>query len=154
MKNFYLLIAILSYSCLIKNETNLSLNNLFQDNMVIQQDNEVPIWGNSKSNTEVKIMSSWGESITTTSDSKGYWKTNIKTPKADNLSHNIIVTSDNEKIIINDVLLGEVWLASGQSNMQWRIRQSLNSDEVLELEEKLMKLINRLPLIELLNLIY
>ena len=135
MKKIYLIITILLYSCLSKNDTNLSLNNLFQDNMVIQHESVVPVWGNSKSNTEVKLMSSWGESITTTSDSKGYWKTNIKTPKADNISHNIIVTNEKEKIIINDILLGEVWLASGQSNMQWRIRQTLNSDEILELEE-------------------
>ena len=135
MKYFYITLTILLTSCLSEKETYLSLNNLFQDNMVMQHESVVPVWGNSKSNKEVKILSSWGESITTTSDSKGYWKTNIKTPKADNISHNIIVTTEKEKIIINDVLLGEVWLASGQSNMEWRIRQTLNSDQIHELEE-------------------
>ena len=67
MKKIILIITILLYSCLSKNDTNLSLNNLFQDNMVIQHESVVPVWGNSKSNTEVKLMSSWGESITTTS---------------------------------------------------------------------------------------
>ena len=45
------------------------------------------------------------------------------------------MTNEKEKITINNILLGEVWLASGQSNMQWRIRQTLSSDEILELEE-------------------
>ena len=56
MKKFYLIITVLLYSCLSKNDTNLSLNNLFQDNMVIQHESVVPVWGNSKSNTEVKLM--------------------------------------------------------------------------------------------------
>ena len=135
MKYFYITLTILLTSCLSEKETYLSLNNLFQDNMVMQHESVVPVWGLSKSNKEVKILSSWDEEITTISDSNGYWKVNINTPKADNISHKIIISSDNEKIIINDVLLGEVWLASGQSNMEWRIRQTLNDDEIQKLDK-------------------
>ena len=135
MKYFYIILTILLTSCLSEKETYLSLNNLFQDNMVMQHESVVPVWGLSKSNKEVKILSSWDEDITTISDSNGYWKVNINTPRADNISHKIIISSDNEKIIINDVLLGEVWLASGQSNMEWRIRQTLNDDEIQKLDK-------------------
>ena len=96
MKYFYITLTILLTSCLSEKETYLSLNNLFQDNMVMQHESVVPVWGLSKSNKEVKIVSSWDEEITTISDSNGYWKVNINTPKADNIFHKIIISRDGK----------------------------------------------------------
>ena len=135
MKYFIFIIFFLLNSCDTEKVVDIELNNLFQDNMVIQHNSVTPIWGTTKPNRQIKIEISWGDKYETISDSIGNWRIDINTPQADNISHNIMVFSDKEKIIINDVLLGEVWLASGQSNMQWRIRQTLNTDEILELEE-------------------
>ena len=96
----------------------LTLGSLFQDNMVLQQDTLVSIWGKTNPTTKVELKSSWGTVVQTVSDSIGDWITQLPTPKADHQSHKLSVTTENDKVILYNILLGEVWLASGQSNME------------------------------------
>ena len=92
------------------------LPKMFSDGMVIQQQSDAPIWGTATPNQKVTVLASWGESAETTADSNGNWKTSLKTPQYGG-PHNIcIVCGDTVKIA--NVLAGEVWLASGQSNME------------------------------------
>ena len=132
MKQFTLFLLIVLCSCQTNEESSLSLNNLFQDNMILQHESIVPVWGSSKSLNLVVIETSWGEKVSTKTDSDGYWKTNINTPKADRIPHQITISSENERLEINNVLLGEVWLASGQSNMGWKMRQTLDNDKLMK----------------------
>jgi sialate O-acetylesterase len=123
MKKLILVLSLLILGCKTQvEEVNLSLASLFQNHMVIQQDTLVTIWGWAREGVEVKLESSWGEKSITLSDSTGAWQLQIKTPKVDNTPHQIRVKAGKEIINISDVLLGEIWLASGQSNMEMPIK--------------------------------
>ena len=104
--------------CQTNSSTELSLNNLFNDHMVLQQDTLVSFWGQATKGVKVNLHCSWGAQATTVADETGNWMVKLNTPKADNKSHTVTVKSKKNTIEIEDVLLGEVWLASGQSNME------------------------------------
>ena len=104
--------------CQTNSSTELSLNNLFNDHMVLQQDTLVSFWGQATKGVKVNLHCSWGVQATTVADETGNWVVQLNTPKADNKSHTVTVKSKKNTIKIQDVLLGEVWLASGQSNME------------------------------------
>lgn len=130
--------------CQTQPEVNLSMASLFQDHMVIQQDTLLTIWGWAKEGVEVKLETSWGENSNSLSDSTGAWQLQVKTPKVDHIPHQITVKSGKEIIEINDVLLGEIWLASGQSNMEMPIKgfQYGNRRELIEGAEEEIALAN------------
>ena len=86
--------------------------------MVLQQDTLVSFWGQATKGVKVNLHCSWGAQATTVADETGNWVVQLNTPKADNKSHTVTVKSKKNTIKIQDVLLGEVWLASGQSNME------------------------------------
>lgn len=114
MRFIYLFIFLLSFS----SSAQIELSNLFSDNMVLQQESHVNIWGKAKKNQELIIYTSWsGKILRTIVEDDGSWEVKIKTPSAGG-PYNIQVTCDGETKTINNVLIGEVWLASGQSNME------------------------------------
>ena len=114
MRFIYLFVFLLSFS----SSAQIELSNLFSDNMVLQQESHVNIWGKAKKNKELIIYTSWsGKIIRTIVKDDGSWEVKIKTPSAGG-PYNIQVTCDGETKTINNVLIGEVWLASGQSNME------------------------------------
>ena len=114
MRFIYLFVFLLSFSSIAQ----IELSNLFSDNMVLQQESHVNIWGKAKKNQELIIYTSWSSKIIRTIvKDDGSWEVKIKTPSAGG-PYNIQVTCDGETKTINNVLIGEVWLASGQSNME------------------------------------
>ena len=114
MRFIYLFVFLLSFS----SSAQIELSNLFSDNMVLQQESHVNIWGKAKKNQELIIYTSWSAKIIRTIvKDDGSWEVKIKTPSAGG-PYNIQVTCDGETKTINNVLIGEVWLASGQSNME------------------------------------
>ena len=98
----------------------LSVPHFFSDRMVLQREVPCAVWGKAAPNTEVKV-SFKGNSGTVTSDEQGNWRTAVVTGAADAKGDELVITSGEEKIVINNVLVGEVWLASGQSNMVWTL---------------------------------
>lgn len=91
---------------------------IISDNMVLQQNQNVALWGWAAPNEQVTIKPSWTKkSITTKADASGKWLVNIKTEKAGG-PYSITFQASNS-IEIKNVLLGEVWLAGGQSNMEF-----------------------------------
>jgi len=104
--------------CQTNSPTELRLSNLFNDHMVLQQDTLVSFWGQATKGIKVSLHSSWGAQATTVSDEKGNWIVQLNTPKADSKSHTVTVKTKKNTIEIQDVVMGEVWLASGQSNME------------------------------------
>ncbi|WP_425614734.1 sialate O-acetylesterase [Anatilimnocola sp. NA78] len=104
----------------------IRLPKLFNDHMVLQQNTEANVWGWAAPNEEVKVT--LGDATASTkADADGKWKTKIKTPKAGG-PHELKFKGTNE-ITLKDVYSGEVWIASGQSNMEWSVAQSLNPAE-------------------------
>nr|AOE07482.1 putative acetylesterase [uncultured bacterium] len=100
----------------------LSLSPLFTDHMVLQQKNMNPIWGKASAGAEIKLTASWGETVKTRANRNGKWQTKLKTP-AYGGPHLIRIKSRDDQIELKKVLIGEVWLASGQSNMEWKMNQ-------------------------------
>ncbi|MGY3052400.1 sialate O-acetylesterase [Pedobacter sp. UYEF25] len=94
----------------------LKVNRLFADHMVLQQKDQVAIWGKANAGSSVSVDASWGKKISAITTANGEWKLKISTPKAGG-PYQIDIRSGEQLITIKDVLIGEVWLASGQSNM-------------------------------------
>ena len=118
MKKITLLMILFLIGCQTNTSTELSLNNLFNDHMVLQQDTLVSFWGQATKGVKVNLHCSWGAQATTVADETGNWMVQLNTPKVDSKSHTVTVKSKKNTIEIEDVVMGEVWLASGQSNME------------------------------------
>ena len=94
------------------------LPDILSDNMVIQQNSSIKLWGTAKAKTSVKIKVSWSTvPYTCRSEKNGQWQISIQTNAASFQKHTITI-SDGKLITIQNVLIGEVWLCSGQSNME------------------------------------
>ena len=94
---------------------------MFTDNMVIQRDTQAPVWGTADAGEKVNVTASWGATTSTTTDDTGKWQVNLKTPAAG--GPHTITLKGNNSIKINNVLSGEVWFCSGQSNMDFYLKQ-------------------------------
>ena len=99
----------------------IKLPSLISDNMVLQQNTKAKIWGWSKANDNITISTSWSKrKFTTLADDSGKWQLYITTPRhCTGQFIEILSGYSKEKIRINNILIGEVWLASGQSNMEF-----------------------------------
>jgi len=118
---YKLLVILLLFFFSVQNGTaQTRLPGLFADNMVLQQQQLVSIWGMDNPGTKISVKSSWGNTATTTTDSKGYWKMKIQTPVAGG-PYNIQVKGSKE-VNLKNVLIGEVWFCSGQSNMEMPVK--------------------------------
>ncbi len=87
--------------------------------MILQQQTGAPVWGWADPGETVTVEGNWGQKTTTTTADNGKWKVFLKTPSHGG-PHNLKINGKNE-ITINNVLIGEVWLCAGQSNMGWRL---------------------------------
>ncbi|MGC4102830.1 sialate O-acetylesterase [Ferruginibacter sp.] len=95
----------------------VQLPSFFSDGMVLQQQANAAIWGWSKAGGAVKITTSWNKkTYSFIADDKGKWAGKLATPAAG--GPYTISISDGEPVTINNILIGEVWLCSGQSNME------------------------------------
>lgn len=98
-------------------KANIKLPWFFSDNMVLQQQTESAIWGWAKTGAAVSVTTSWNKrKYTTFADAEGKWKLKVATPAAGGPFS--ITISDGTPVTINNILIGEVWLCSGQSNME------------------------------------
>ena len=89
--------------------------------MVLQQNEKVNLWGWAAPNEKIKIQLGWkSDSIEITAEPDGTWKTTVETPKGGEKKYTIVLEASN-KIILQNVLIGEVWICSGQSNMYFPV---------------------------------
>ena len=96
----------------------VQLTPLFSDNMVFQQNCQAPVWGKAVPGAEVKVIPSWNNKVyTAVADAEGRWQVSIPTPKGSFKKYTLTI-SDGEPVVLRNVAVGEVWLASGQSNME------------------------------------
>jgi len=96
----------------------LRLPAIIADNMVLQQKSAITLWGWANAGEKITVTAGWNKiPVMATADNEGKWKVQVKTVKAGG-PYNILFSASNN-IEIKNVLLGEVWLASGQSNMEF-----------------------------------
>ncbi|MFT7643103.1 MAG: sialate O-acetylesterase [Pirellulaceae bacterium] len=115
----FLLLALCSYWSLASStvRAELRLATIFSDHMVIQRDQPIRIWGWSEKQQVVKVEFS-GQVISTTADDTGAWKITFKKGlAASSEPRKLSVRTDSAERVIEDIVIGDVWHASGQSNM-------------------------------------
>lgn len=100
---------------------------LFKDNMVIQRDKPVPVWGTAEPGTAV-CVSMQGLTVQTRADAEGKWAVKIG-PFHASIAETMDIRSETEEILLKDVAVGEVWLAGGQSNMEFHMRYDADMAE-------------------------
>lgn len=117
MRKFCLFIWVLFFICTVT-YAKIQLPEILNGNMVLQQNTSVKLWGKAAPDVMVTVCTSWdGKKYTVQSDVDGGWLVMIDTPEADYTPRHIDV-SDGETTRIDNVLIGEVWFCSGQSNME------------------------------------
>ena len=104
----------------------LQLASIFSDHMVLQRDQAIPIWGTANPSTLVRVQLG-GKTREATSDSAGKWRIDMgPLPAGGPLE--MKVWTDGATLHVTDILVGEVWVASGQSNMQWTVANSNDAE--------------------------
>jgi sialate O-acetylesterase len=111
-----LLLALLVSGCQ-NGPSNLQLPSLIGDNMVLQQKTDARIWGKANPGQKVSITPGWSNAVTAITGKDGKWLAVIATPEAGG-PYIINIAGSDTAITINNVLIGEVWFCSGQSNME------------------------------------
>jgi len=118
-KNSLLLLVLICAVATL--QAKVKLPALVGDNMVLQQDTDVKIWGWSSAGATVEVSPSWGQTVKVKADKSGNWVALVKTPVASLDKHSITI-SDGEPVTVSNVLIGEVWVCSGQSNMEMMVQ--------------------------------
>lgn len=118
LKSFFLLLCL---TIPVLSEVRLAAP--FGDHMVLQQGKPIPVWGNAEAGAKVKLEFA-GKRVETKANAKGEWRCRLGVMKASEKGRSMTVVSGTSKQVLTDVLVGDVWIATGQSNMQWMLKQS------------------------------
>jgi sialate O-acetylesterase len=124
-----ILAAVMTVTLLTVNSTlaDVKLSGVFGDHMVLQQDQPIRLFGWAEAGEKVTAELA-GQTASATTGEDGYFRVELPAMKADGKAHTLTVTGKNT-VTLKDVLLGEVWICSGQSNMEWTVGGSLNAKE-------------------------
>ncbi|MDP7290486.1 MAG: sialate O-acetylesterase, partial [Phycisphaerae bacterium] len=116
-------------------QAEVRLSKIFGDHMVLQRDKPIIVWGFAAAGEKVTVKLARGDEAqmaTATADAKGLWAAELKAMKASFDPAGLVIQGKSGKVELSDVLIGELWLCGGQSNMEWTLRGSLNSDMEIE----------------------
>lgn len=119
-----ILLLLICFSLVTKAQT--TVGTVFGDGMVLQQQKDIYLWGTDNVDTKINVVSSWRETAKTTTSKNGKWKMQLTTPNAGG-PHTITIKGSST-VTIDDVLIGEVWVISGQSNMQLPLKGGLDGN--------------------------
>jgi sialate O-acetylesterase len=126
--NLFRLVLVLAIFCVATARAEVKLPAIIGDNMVLQQGVKVRIWGNAKPGERV-VVTLKNKSANTVADPQGHWQVWLDPLKAGGPIE-LIVKGDNV-LTIKNVLVGEVWLCSGQSNMEWPLINTIGGADVV-----------------------
>ena len=118
------------YSALTGDYGGLQMPNVFANDMVLQRNKPIPFFGTANANDEITVQFS-KQTKKVKSDSDGKWKI-VFDPLPAGGPHTLIVKTKDKKIEFNNILMGDVWLCSGQSNMLFRLNQSFEGKKAIE----------------------
>ncbi len=121
MKKIYTSVLCSVLFCTINVYSEIKLPAILADGMVLQQQTDIKLWGDASANTNVTVIPSWNnQTYQCKSDNQGKWIISIPTPSAGGPYE--ITISDGKKTVLNNILIGEVWFCSGQSNMEMPVK--------------------------------
>lgn len=115
-------ILSLFISSFLSIEAAVTPNNLFCDNAVLQRGMEVPVWGWAKDGEKVTVEFA-GQKVTTVAN-HGKWMVKLNAMKENTIPQDLLIKGENT-VVVKNVLIGEVWLCCGQSNMEWALSNSV-----------------------------
>jgi sialate O-acetylesterase len=140
IKKIVLGIVLSCFSLAVQAQENvLKLADPLTGNMVVQQNQPFTIWGTAKPGAEVNIAADWTLPVTVLADAKGQFKgiiPVIKAEKGNYKTHTLSVSSGKEKAELSNLLIGELWICSGQSNMQFSMKEVPGAVEELAAANK------------------
>ena len=150
---FFVIVALGALLFPGKLSSKVVLEPIFSDNMVLQRNATVQIWGKAAAQSQVSVQPSWTtETFRASADANGRWRVQLPTPDAGGPYS--ITFSDGEAVTLNNVLIGEVWICSGQSNMEMPMGAQWSKDKrvgVDGFQEELAGL-DKVPGLRLLNI--
>lgn len=110
-------------------KAEITLPNIFSDEMVLQRETEVLLYGWARPNEDITVYTSWDNATTEVkAGNNAKWELKVATPKAGG-PYEIRFKGDNE-IVLKNVMIGEVWLCSGQSNMEWSANSKIDNRDI------------------------
>ena len=116
MKTFSIFVSAIMFFNL-HGKSMIEIPSVFSDNMMLQQNSEANFWGKAEASSNVNVTGSWGSSANTIVKSDGTFFVKLKTPTAGG-PYQVYLQISDTTIIYKNVLIGEVWVCSGQSNME------------------------------------
>jgi sialate O-acetylesterase len=136
-----LFIIILGNTTAVCVRANVSLPDVISEGMVLQQNQRVPVWGKADAGEPVTVRFA-GQSKSTTASSDGEWLIKLDPMKANAVPATMTITGRNT-IELKNILIGEVWLVAGQSNMQRLLSETANGDAAIaKADHPLIRLFN------------
>jgi sialate O-acetylesterase len=118
-----ILLFLLTTAFIGQANAQLTIARLFNNHMVLQRNQAIPVWGWAKKKAKVTVGFN-NQLISTKADEMGYWKVTLK-PMPEGGPYTMMISAGKEKLTYADVMLGEVWLCSGQSNMEFQLKNAL-----------------------------
>lgn len=125
MNKIGILLTFLLLSCVLLH-AEVRLSHIFSDNMVIQRDKPIVIWGWADKNEPIEITLN-DNTVKGKADKQGYWHLTLQSMKYGG-PYIIDIKGRKNSISLNNILIGDVWLCSGQSNMQFRVHEAKNAE--------------------------
>ena len=107
-------------------QAKVTLPAIYSNGMVLQRNQPIRIWGQADPKEKIQILFA-EQNQTAKADAKGYWEVNLKALEAGG-PYQLQITGKDNQISIKDILIGDVWLCSGQSNMQWVVNNVTNAE--------------------------
>lgn len=113
---------------------DIKLPKCFSDSMVVQRNEQFPVWGEAEPNEELTlVVQRDGKEINkvkTTSNQEGFWSVNFPALNVGN-PYTLSVQGKDSSVLVRDIVAGDIWLCSGQSNMEWPINRLPNKKEII-----------------------
>ena len=108
---------------------DVRLPSVLNSHMVLQRDMPIPVWGWADAGEKVTVSLD-DETTTATADADGRWQVSLPAMKADGRTHSLSVSGKNT-VKLDDILIGDVWVGSGQSNMEWSLTNTHGAAEAI-----------------------
>jgi len=119
-----LLSALLIFCLPLAALAQLSIADIFSDHMVLQRNKTVPVWGKASPGLPVTVQFA-GQSKSTTTGNDGKWMIELSPLTVSSTPATLTVSTANQSLILRDILVGDIWLCTGQSNMEYTFDRSL-----------------------------
>lgn len=109
---------------------SLKVHGIFSSNMVLQRDKPIKVWGWAPEGTPVRVVATFADkpAVTKAAGEGGRWEVTFSSQEANTKPQTITIIAGDEKVVLENLLIGDIWVMNGQSNMAWSLEKTLNQD--------------------------